>query len=520
MTSSAPEPAPRAVTPARARPRTVAVVLVVALLTALLQTASAAPARPYAAPGDLRESAVTSTSMQVSWAPVPGAPGYKVRAYSSGNPTLYFATTTPTAKLTKLKKNTLYYLRAFVEQPAVGSTGATTLSDNSPEIQVTTSTYSRRSPDGLEAGKQTPTSVALSWNPVGDLRSGDRYLVEYALDSALTDQRKTAGPYTGTSTTLGKLANNTSYFAKVYVVDASGKRISGSSDFVTAKSLVPRGTIAGRVSGAPTGDLMAVAYDSANEVAGQAGVRSDGSYSLDVRPGTLKVQVQYVGPAGYTSRWATTGSAGSVVPSRATSISVTYGATANAPAVTLGRGATVTGAIVDPSGDDVRDVDVTALSADTAERVVVDVSRTSTGYTLEGLPDGRYWLRFVYSGDGFRTRSLPLTLSKGEGRTVRQDASLENEQFRSRYKAYVSGTKKVGQTLTVRATPWLAGSYPTTRATMSYQWLRDGVAITGATKTTYQLTSADKGRKISARATARRYGYATGSATSTAYAVS
>ena len=35
-----------------------------------------------------------------------------------------------------------------------------------------------------------------------------------------------------------------------------------------------------------------------------------------------------------------------------------------------------------------------------------------------------------------------------------------------------------------------------------------------------KLTAADRGKKVSVRATARRYGYATGSATSTAYNVS
>jgi hypothetical protein len=67
---------------------------------------------------------------------------------------------------------------------------------------------------------------------------------------------------------------------------------------------------------------------------------------------------------------------------------------------------------------------------------------------------------------------------------------------------------------------WLAGSYPTTRASMSLQWLRNGVPISKATGTSYTLTKADRGKKISVRATARRYGYATRSTTSVAYPVS
>lgn len=499
--------------------RNLVVVLAVILLTSLLQSASAAPARPYAAPGDLQESAVTRSSMQVSWAAVPGAPGYKVRAYSKANPTLYFATTGTSVKLTGLKKSTLYYVRAFVEQPATATTKAVTLSDNSPEIQVSTSAYARRTPDQLAVGKRGPTSVALSWAPVSDLKTGDAYKVEYGDDIVVTLAVRTVGPFAKPTATL-KLAANTTRFARVYVVDAKGARISGSSDVVTVKTLVPRGTITGRVSGAPTADLMAVAHDAADEVAAQSRVNGDGTYALAVRPGSYRVQVQYVGRDGYTSRWSTKGTADSVVPSRATAVSVALGATTTAPDVRLERGATVSGTITDPAGAPVRDVDVSALSAVTSEREVVDVSRTASGYTLEGLPDGAYWLRFVYSGDGFSTRSVPLTVTGGSGRTIDLDTSLQNAPFRTRYKAYLSGTKKVGQTLTVRATPWLAGSYPTTRATMSYQWLRNGVAIPGATATTYKLAAADRGKKISAKATARRYGYATGSATSTAYPVS
>jgi hypothetical protein len=494
-------------------------VLVVALLTALLQTASAAPTQPFRAPGDLQESAVTRSGMLLTWAAVPGAPGYRVRLWSAGHPTVWLSTTTNSARVSGLRANTLYYIRANVEQPATAAAPARRLSDNSPENQVTTSSYARRTPDGLQAGRQTPTSVALRWHPVADRKAGDRYVVEYALDIAMTLSRRTAGPFTPASATLGSLANNTSYFARVYVVNAKGTRISGSSEIVEAKSLVPRGTITGTTSGAPAGDLLALAYDRLDELAAQAAVRSDGSYALQVRPGSYTVQVQYVGRAGLTTRWARAGSAGSTVKSGASRVKVAAGRTAAAPPVKVVRGAGVAGTVKDRSGKVVRDVDVTALSATTAEREVVAVARSGAGYTLAGLPDGSYWLRFVYSGDGFGRRSVPLRVKGGSGQTLQVDTTLPDAVFRAQYKPRISGTKRVGSTLTATVTPWLAGSYPTTRATMSLQWLRNGVAVPGATATTYRLTSADRGQKISVRATARRYGYATGSTTSTAYAI-
>ncbi len=69
-----------------------------------------------------------------------------------------------------------------------------------------------------------------------------------------------------------------------------------------------------------------------------------------------------------------------------------------------------------------------------------------------------------------------------------------------------TGTTTVGSVLT-------AGARTPTAATVSYQWRRDGVAISGATASTYTLVSGDLGTVITVTATGTG-GY-TGSATST-----
>lgn len=208
-----------------------------------------------------------------------------------------------------------------------------------------------------------------------------------------------------------------------------------------------------------------------------------------------------------------------MVPSLAATYSVTTEGTTTANQISLGIGGIVQGTIVDPRGNPVPDVDVTALSAVTPEREVLDqaTSDSSGRYTLKGLKAGPYWLRMVYSSDGFVTRSIFVTVDEGGNLTT--NASLDEASFRKSYGAYISGTKTVGKTLTATATAWLAGSYPTTRATMTVRWLRNGVPISGATGWTYKLTSSDKGKKISVRATATRYGYKTGSSTSSSYTV-
>lgn len=74
----------------------------------------------------------------------------------------------------------------------------------------------------------------------------------------------------------------------------------------------------------------------------------------------------------------------------------------------------------------------------------------------------------------------------------------------------ITGTVKVGSTLTARAGAWKPAP-----VRVSYQWLRNGSPISNATKPTYRLTSRDAGQKISVRATGRRSGYASVTRTST-----
>lgn len=77
----------------------------------------------------------------------------------------------------------------------------------------------------------------------------------------------------------------------------------------------------------------------------------------------------------------------------------------------------------------------------------------------------------------------------------------------------ISGTVKVGSTVTAKV------SSSTKGATLSYSWMRNGKAISGATKASYKLTSADKGKSVSVKVTATKSGYVTVSKTSASKAV-
>lgn len=79
----------------------------------------------------------------------------------------------------------------------------------------------------------------------------------------------------------------------------------------------------------------------------------------------------------------------------------------------------------------------------------------------------------------------------------------------------VTGTASVGQTVKASAGTWSQAS-----PGFSYQWLRSGVPIPGATSSSYRLTPEDAGRDVSVTVIATKAGFADGASTSAAVAVS
>jgi hypothetical protein len=107
--------------------------------------------------------------------------------------------------------------------------------------------------------------------------------------------------------------------------------------------------------------------------------------------------------------------------------------------------------------------------------LTVKVTGTRTGYTT------------VTKTSAATTRIVPGTLTPTSTPTV-------------------SGSAKVGSRLTANAGIWGPGT-----VTLSYQWNRNGSAISGATASTYVLTSSDAGRTVTVRVTGRKTGYTSAS---------
>jgi len=68
----------------------------------------------------------------------------------------------------------------------------------------------------------------------------------------------------------------------------------------------------------------------------------------------------------------------------------------------------------------------------------------------------------------------------------------------------IKGTAKVGRRLTV-----VRGGTTPSGTTITYQWLRKGRAIKGATRATYKVTTKDRGKALSVRVIRAKAGYAT-----------
>jgi len=144
-------------------------------------------------------------------------------------------------------------------------------------------------------------------------------------------------------------------------------------------------------------------------------------------------------------------------------------------------------------------------------------------YTISPLAAGSYKLSF---GDLGATSGLrgeyynnATTLAGSKTLTVAFAQSVTGINAELAGKPAVSvwsnitGTTTVGSTLTAYAYP-----QPTT-ATATYQWYRNGVAISGATKQNYLLVGGDAGKSISLKTTATLAGYTSAAATAAAWSI-
>ncbi|MDR2996666.1 MAG: hypothetical protein LBU78_00940, partial [Microbacterium sp.] len=106
-----------------------------------------------------------------------------------------------------------------------------------------------------------------------------------------------------------------------------------------------------------------------------------------------------------------------------------------------------------------------------------------------------------------RSLAAPATVALGSASVV-SNAAAANTGCLTASTPTISGTTRVGSTLTARPGSWTAGT------AFGYQWLANGSNISGATGATLALSSAMVGKQISVRVTGSQSGYASKAVTS------
>jgi hypothetical protein len=130
------------------------------------------------------------------------------------------------------------------------------------------------------------------------------------------------------------------------------------------------------------------------------------------------------------------------------------------------------------------------------------------GEVIEGARSSSYTLT-VYDLDAELT--VVVTGSKSGYTTVTRESLgvTIGRAFTASPTPIISGTAATGETLTAEPGEW--GPDP---VALSYQWLRSGVAIDGATDSTYVVTLAEYGKSIAVAVTGTKDGYTTVTKTS------
>jgi Tol biopolymer transport system component len=152
------------------------------------------------------------------------------------------------------------------------------------------------------------------------------------------------------------------------------------------------------------------------------------------------------------------------------------------------------------------DIYVRTLASNTLDIVSTDGQGTlgNSASTLWGvlgstggwLPDG--------SGMVFMSNATNLADNDNNAfnRSVFLKRGLNTPKALSGAKPTIGGTAKVGSKLTAKPGSWTSGTK------VSYQWKREGKAISGATTSSYKLVAADAGKKITVTVTGAKSGYA------------
>ncbi|MGM0931140.1 MAG: hypothetical protein ACQEXN_15745 [Actinomycetota bacterium] len=132
-----------------------------------------------------------------------------------------------------------------------------------------------------------------------------------------------------------------------------------------------------------------------------------------------------------------------------------------------------------------------------------------SGKPIKGANSGTYK---IAGADGGHSIKVAVTVSASGYDSVTKyswSESVPKGRLTTK-KAVITGTAKVGHSLTAHTGAWTSGTK------FKFQWYRSGKVIKGATAQKYLLTGLDAGRTIKVKVAGTKAGYASASKTSTA----
>ncbi len=133
------------------------------------------------------------------------------------------------------------------------------------------------------------------------------------------------------------------------------------------------------------------------------------------------------------------------------------------------------------------------------------------GAAISGATASTYAL---VAADGGKSITVSVTGTKAGYQTATSTSAAKAIPLGTLISAtpVISGAAKVGSTLKFTRGSWTAGT------SFAYQWKRNGVAISGATGTSYQVSASDAGKALTVSVTGSQAGYATATKESAATA--
>ncbi|GAA3669199.1 HtaA domain-containing protein [Microbacterium marinilacus] len=226
---------------------------------------------------------------------------------------------------------------------------------------------------------------------------------------------------------------------------------------------------------------------------------------------TLTYQWKATGAAiaGATSRTFTPTAAqdGKAVTVAVTAVSDAGEATLESDPVTVGKGALTAGTPT-LSGTTTVGKTLTAKPGTWTTGTKLSYQWLRDGKAISGATKSAYKLVAADAGKQISVRVTgKLSGYSDASKSSAKTKAVAKATLKSATPA-ISGTAKVGQKLTAKPGTWTTGTK------LTYQWLRDGKAISGATKSTYTAVAADAGKQISVRVTGKLSGYSDVSKTS------